>query len=155
MSERQGGNNTDPWNGHQTTCRLVRLCQAAHLFVEFALLPANVLVDRQKWIDDGAKLMIFRHQFDDLVPELQADRSSEEQPILLDHAADLILDISAYADQTRSSDENGTNLLALFALDLDLAVPTHSDQFGEALRVILILRSSSARAPGSDFTRPS
>ena len=106
-------------------------------------------MDRQQWIDDSAKCMILRHKFGDLVPELQADRSTEQQPIFLDHAADLILDVSANADQTRPSNNEWPlrTFWALFALDLDLAIPTHSDQFGETLRIILIalfMRTESA-----------
>jgi hypothetical protein len=52
-----------------------------------------VFVDQQARIDNSAKLMILRHQFDDLVPERQADRSSEQHPVYFDHAADLVLEI--------------------------------------------------------------
>jgi hypothetical protein len=58
MSERQGRNHTDTWNGHEPAGCFVSLFQAAHLFVEFGLLSANVLVDRQQRIDDSTKLMI-------------------------------------------------------------------------------------------------
>ena len=96
-----------------------------------ACCPANLLVDRQKGIDDSAKLMILRHQFDDMVPQRQADRPSEQQPIFLDHAADLIfLEIPANANQARSGNEDGADPLTLLALDLYLAIPTHPDQFG-------------------------
>jgi hypothetical protein len=146
MSERQGGNHANAWNAHETAGRFIGLCQPSYFIVELGLLAANVLVDRQQRINDSAKLMILSHQFDDLVPELQADRSSEQKPILLDHAADLIFDISANADQTRPSEENGTDLLALFTFDLDLPIPTDSDQFGESLCVILILFMRTERA---------
>jgi hypothetical protein len=108
------------------------------LMVEYSLLLANLLVDRQQWIDDRAKLMIRCQELADLSSELRADCSSEEQPIFLDHAADLVLDVPANANQTRPSHENGADLLTLLALDLYLAIPTHPNQLSETLRIILI-----------------
>jgi len=49
----------------------------ADFVVEFALLPAHLLVYGQQWINDGTKMVIFAQQFDDLVTELEANRPSE------------------------------------------------------------------------------
>jgi len=59
--------------------------------------------------------MVFAQQLDDLLSELQADGSSEQQPVFLDHTADLVFDIATDADETAASDKDGADLLALLA----------------------------------------
>lgn len=62
----------------------------------------------------------------------------EQQAVLFDDAADLVFDIPADCDQTRSRDKNGPGPLALFALDLHFSVPADPDQLGQSSSVILI-----------------
>jgi hypothetical protein len=69
---------------------------------------------------------------------LHADHPSEQQSIFLDHAADLGLDIATDADETGTSDKDGTDFLALLALHPYLSVPVNPDKLGKSARVILI-----------------
>jgi hypothetical protein len=106
---------------------LFRLCQATHFVVELALLLAHLSVDQQQRFDDGAELVIFPNK--DSLTELQSDGSSEQQSILFDHATDLILDITADRDETRSRDKDGANPLAIYAFDLYFTIPSSFNQF--------------------------
>src|SRR4026209_2991878 len=73
-----------------------------------------------------------------MVPELHADRSSTYKSIFLEHAANLVLDVPSDANEARAGNKDTSDLLALFTLDLYLAIPTHPDEFGETFRIILI-----------------
>ena len=63
--------------------------------------------------------------------ELHADRSREQQADLLEQAADLILQITADADQAGSGDEERAGGLAGIAFDPDLTIPADPDELGE------------------------
>jgi hypothetical protein len=138
VAECQGRYHANAWHRHEATRRFVCLCKTAHIVIELALLPAYLVVNHQERLDDRPQLVIFAQQLDDLLSELHADRPSEQQPIFLDHAVDLVFDIATDAYETGASDKDGADLLALLALDPHLSIPANPDKFGKAARVILV-----------------
>jgi len=71
VAERQRRHHTHAWSGHEASRRFVGLCQVADFVVEFALLPAYLLVNGQQWIDDGTKMVIFVRRLA-IVPRVQS-----------------------------------------------------------------------------------
>jgi hypothetical protein len=59
--------------------------------------PSNSRLEQR--IDHRAQRVGFARQLKDVLPELGPDCSAEEQTILLEHAADLVLQIASDADQ--------------------------------------------------------
>src|ERR1700733_9558508 len=138
MAERQGRDHAHAGHRHEAACCLIGLCQTANLVVELALLLAYVIVDRQEWLDDDTELVIVPEQLDDSLPELKPNGSSEQKPVFLDHAADLVFDIPANPNKTRSRDKDGADPLAFLALDLHLSIPADPNQFGQTPGVVLV-----------------
>jgi hypothetical protein len=112
------------------------------------LLLADMLMNRQERLDHAEELMIFTQKVPDLIAELSADRSGEEQPAFLDLAADLVLDIPAHGHKPSSRDEYRADPLAFFAFNFDFSIPTDPHQFGETSRVVLIALVHAHRQGG-------
>ena len=87
------------------------------------LATADFLADHGKF-DHAAELVAFAHQICNLLSELGANGPSEQQSIFLDHAAELVLDVPANANETRARNKDGADPLALLSLDLNLSIPT-------------------------------
>jgi hypothetical protein len=78
------------------------------------------------------------HQFNDLLTEWRADRPRKQQAVFLEHAADLVFDVTADTDEAGSGDQDRADFLALLALHGNLTMPTDPDEFSEALVGITI-----------------
>ena len=72
--------------------------------------------------------MRITRQFSDMPPEQGADGAAEQQTILLEHTADLILKIAPDADQARSRDQHRADSLAALAFDLHLTKPADAHE---------------------------
>jgi hypothetical protein len=64
--------------------------------------------------------------------EWTAYRAGKQQADLLEQAADLVLQIAANADQAGTGNEQGTDGLAIIALDPDFAIYPESEKICSA-----------------------
>lgn len=69
-------------------------------------------MNRQERRYHAQELMIIAQELVYLLAELQADCAREQQSILLDQAANLVLNIPANGHEMKSRNEYRTNLLA-------------------------------------------
>src|SRR4051812_23847303 len=92
--------------------------------------------------------MSLLEQTEHMRPEAGADCAREQQPDFLEQAAYLVFDIATDADQPSPSDEQGPDRLAVVALDADLAIPPHPDQFSQAAGVVWVALVHSYREGG-------
>ena len=112
----------------------------------FGLLLGDTLMNRQKGLNDSPKRMADVHQFDDLLTEWRADRPRKQQAVFLEHAANLVFDVTADTDEADAGDQDRADFLAL-ALHRNHTMPTESDEFSEAPRAflsLLLMRTESA-----------
>lgn len=110
MSERQSRNHTDTWNA----CYFVSLCQAAHLFVEFGLLSANVLIDR---MSDGASQQLAKDPdtaVESAQPSDTTDLSRVKRP-------------QDSPSQPPASYPAGSCVIATDVIDVDFVQPVYAD----------------------------
>src|SRR5579872_1576599 len=120
---------------------------AAHILVKFGLLLGDTLMNRQKGLNDSPKRMADVHQFDDLLTEWRADRPRKQQAVFLEHAANLVFDLTADTDEAGAGDQDRADFLALLALHGNLTMPTDPDEFSEArasFLSLLLMRTESA-----------
>jgi Virulence factor BrkB len=101
VSERQRRYHAHAWDCHQATGDFVGFGQTPNLIIEIALLIAHLLVDQQQRRNNYTEWVIFSQQLDHLLSERKAGGSSEQEPVFLDHAANLVLDIPPNADKAR------------------------------------------------------
>jgi hypothetical protein len=76
VAERQRGHDADAGHGHKSPCRFVGLCFLPDALVESGLVLFDLLVHREKAIDDGPQHVLIE-QSADMVAELTADRTRE------------------------------------------------------------------------------
>ena len=85
------------------------------------------------------------HQFDDLLTEWRADRPRKQQAVFLEHAANLVFDVTADTDEadpaTRTARISGSRS------SRNTRYQTELDEFSEAPRAflsLLLMRTESA-----------
>lgn len=94
------------------------------------------------------RFKVFVNVLSNAIINVRGRASPKNRAVLLLHAANLILQISADADEARPGDQDRPDGLAFLALDADFQMPANANEFGKPAGVVLIALVHSRRQRG-------